>query len=124
MTAVSFRDTIRESMDCESCRKHGQQKDRGCYLEGYRRETPFQVTKEHELYGRVWHCPRSCSIAVSGWYGEFSRYEKGILPCAGGWSNQPNLYVEAITVLANAIDARNAEDIEETKRKATKARKG
>jgi len=78
-------------------------RERGCYLEGYRLEKPWPYLPDtHPLKGRVYHCPKSCSIAVSGWTADRIIFSKGFSAKLGGWDDQPALYAQAMQALQSA----------------------
>lgn len=78
---------------------------RGCYQDGHTRDEPESFESYHPLHGRLYHCPRSAQIAMSGWFDDWGHYCKGFLPDAGGMNDQQAVFAQAIATLNAAEGA-------------------
>lgn len=64
------------------------------------------------------------SIAVNAWFEDYVRYDKSILPRAGGWVDQDNAYCEVMQLIHGETDRQTAEAIAKIKRDQQDQQKG
>jgi hypothetical protein len=121
--AISSSDLIAD-MDCEACREEGRHLKTdpmphggGCLQEGVKLSKPWPYfTKGTPFYQKLWHCPRSCHIAVSWAFELYKEYKDGHLPGPGGTGAQPAKAMQAIRLCSREVGALEAESIRDQKR--------
>lgn len=132
MTCAVRAGSVVAGIDCEVCRERGNDTAQdgtiytggGCYQRGVRRSEPYPFEPGHVLHRRIWHCPRSCAIAVGRWFDDFAWLERGVLPLPGGLDAQPAVYVEGMDLIMVETATRDREEMERIKAEAEAHRKG
>jgi len=123
--AIRWAGLIADMIDCEDCREQGHDRRSAalascgaCYQRGVKRERPVQCDPSHDLYRQVWHCPRSCAVAVSAHFDDWFWLGKGHLPQAGGYEQQQHYYCEAMDLIGIHTAKAEAEALREIREQA------
>ena len=66
----------------------------------------------------MWHCPRSCALAVAAFFDDWFWLEKGKLPGEGGYEAQQHYYVEAMDLIGSQTARAEQEAIREANERA------